>query len=125
MEQIAILDAVHLNDLAAAAAAGFGVSGGAVAAGMPHANGNFGNGLSHRLMGFGIVAAALISAVAGGALILGGPWAPLVIAAGLGLLAGPPLVQAVCRSDALAIRHRLAILAALCAIAGGVVIRVL
>jgi hypothetical protein len=125
MEQIAVLDSVYLNDLAAAAAAGLCVSGGAVAAAMPSARHESARGVTHHVMSAGIAAAALISALAGGALIVGGPWAPLVIAAGLGVLAGPPLLQSVCRSDALGVRRRFAILAGLCAIAGSVVFRVL
>lgn len=121
MEQIAVLDAVRLDDLAAAAVAGLCVSGGAVALGMHRADDEPGAAIAHRLLTVGIAAAALVCAVAGGALIVAGPWAPLVIASGLGLLAGPPFLQAVCRSGAVSVRRRFALLAGFCALAGAVI----
>lgn len=83
MEDIAILGAASPFDLIAAAIGGFSVSFGGVAFGATRAGGPSG-ALVH-----GAAAAALLVALA--VLIAQGPWAPLLIAAGLGLLIAPPI----------------------------------
>ncbi|MCR9220962.1 MAG: hypothetical protein NXI21_12120 [Alphaproteobacteria bacterium] len=83
MEDIAILGAASPVDLVAAAFGGFSASFGGVAFGATRAGGLWG-ALIH-----GAFAVALLFALT--ALIVTGPWAPLLIAAGIGLLIAPPV----------------------------------
>jgi len=114
MEQIAVLGATSPLDLAAAAAGGFALSFGVVALGgaarpVPQEAGAAGGGTGAATL----VQIALIGALglALGALIVAGPWAPLLIAAGVSLLAAPPLHDRLCAAAPTAGARRLAALA--------------
>lgn len=78
MDRIAILGSTSALDLIAAAAGGFGLSYAIVAFG----------GVAARWASAGLI---LALALALGALVIAGPWPPLLIAAGLSLLAAPPI----------------------------------